>query len=171
MWLVLISKTEKDLSLFTITRQSLNLIGLWPLVYFSIIPFLASRVSEVLYLWRRRWLVWVIIFFALLGFVWSFKASARHELTGLVQTRLSLNRDGRIPLYVTAELSEDLYYYAEVPLYQISSQDLREKINSPEHFYAIVDGSILKSLKNDDVANYFVMKVEKAWALIEKPGL
>ncbi len=109
LWLGQVVKMEKGLSFYKIANQSLGLVGTWPLIYFSALPFVVSRISEVLYSRRRNLLVVAIVGFSLLGFYRSFNINARYELAGLVQARLALNRDGRIPLYVTAEIGEDLY--------------------------------------------------------------
>lgn len=170
LWIWQFGGMAKNISLLRIISESLELAGLWQLIYLLILPFGVFLVSEGVYSFRRRWFTLILIGLTLFGFYRSFQSSVRYELSGLVQARLALNRDGRVPLFLVGTPGADLYYYAEVPLYQISAQDLKEKINSPEHFYAIVEGPILKEFKNQDVSNYFVVKVEKAWVLIEKPG-
>lgn len=170
LWFGRLLQIEKDLSLVKILSESLRGTGPWQIVYFLLLPWLAGRTAEFLYPRRRFWLWIVLLLSTVFGFYRYFEKPAHYELTSLILERLSLNRDGRIPLYVSVEPTEDLYYYAEVPLSRVSPQDLEERINSAEHFYAIVEGSLLKELKNRDVSNFFVMKVDKGWVLIEKPG-
>lgn len=139
-------------------------------LYFLSLPLVISFLSEKLYpKYRRFWLILTVVAI-LFSFYVSFQQPANTELTHLIRARLAINRDGRIPLYTLAEPGADAYYYAEVPLFKISSKDLGDKVLSDEHFYAIVGGSFLRDLKDGAIDNFFVLKVDGRLALIEKPG-
>ena len=137
-------------------------------VYFAILPILILAMTRVAK--SRPRTVYLISIFILISFYFSGRISSREGLTQLVKVRMDLSRDGRIPLYFLGSSSSDVNYYSDVPVGEVSGGELKNRFMVEDPFYAIVDGSTLRSFRQQGIGNFFVRASSENLVLIEKPG-
>lgn len=139
-------------------------------LYFLFLPILAFAVSKIFYFRFRFITSLILLIIILFSFYKSVTISGNVETITLINMRMALNRDGRVPLYTLSTTSSGASYYSQVPLIEVSLDELRQRFASDRQFFAIVDGNTLRNLRENEGFGFTSLTVSGGLVLIERPG-
>lgn len=142
---------------------------LWilPIIFMPISVYLLSKL-----IYPNFKTIWMLVFILLIvpSFYFSLKTSDDHDLERLVEKRTELNRDGRVPLYLSSQPQSNLYYYSQVPLIYSTDDHLLEEFKTESYFFAIFDGESLRKFRQEKYGSFNSVNVSGRYVLIERPG-
>lgn len=141
----------------------------WTLLFLALPP-LIYLLADIFNRFLKRGWIWLTIFLMSFSFLFSLNPTTDSSLSQLVQKRTEINRDGRIPLYILTPATADLIYYSQVPLFQVSPDELNNKFKTDGYFYAVLDGDYLRKLREDGLGGFGSLEVRGNLVLIERPG-
>ncbi len=138
--------------------------------YFLSLPILVFMVSRILYSRFRFVMSFILIIVIFFSFYKSATVSGNYDTIKLINVRMSINRDGRVPVYTLSTVFSDAHYYSQVPLIEVSLDGLRKEFASDRIFFAIVDGNTLRNIRENDGFGFTSLAVSNDLVLIERPG-